>query len=221
MRGLGIRESQMTVARVELAPGPVERLRGEPSVAQRIESICTVAERVLDDAAAARHDQQLAWIVLRDRGWPVERPKVGVGLKPVLGWLRSWSHFVSLPVRIDTAADLIRSQLISRHLDRWEMALLPVLPEPVRRLVTPLDRTGRATLSCLLQALEAWCLATSQCETLSKEKQRLAVTFAALAPEVRRLGLKVPLAPLDLGAWAAIAASARSTAPAADQSATA
>ncbi len=165
----------------------------------------------MDAAAAARHDQQLAWIVLRDRGWPSAHRTTGVDPATVRAWLRTWAHFVSLPDRLTSAQELIRSQLIRRHLERWETALRSDLPADVWGVIGPLDRTGRATLACVLQALDRWWLTTERCDALSGEKRRLSRELAAIGDEVRPLGFQVPWAPLDLDAWAMIAAAVLGT----------
>lgn len=203
---------------------PIDRIRDEGKraeraarLAQQLDKVCVEAESSLVTAVAARHEQQLAWLVLCDRGWPTTQRVEGFDILLVREWLSNWGEMVALPVRILSPRDMVRIRRIRRRLERCESALRPTLPETVWQIVDPLDETGRATLACVLQALVTWLEASARCDASSRQKERLAVWLSLFTHQVRSLGLHAPAAPLDLTAWRVVADEARALADAAQQ----
>jgi hypothetical protein len=178
----------------------------------QLDAICDEGESELREAVAARDEQQIAWLVLCDRGWPRTARVPQLDLSLTHAWLDTWSDQVALPVRITSARDMVKLRQVRRRLERCECSLRNDLPVELWRIVDPLDDTGRATLAYVLHALLAWVDACTRCDIASRAKERLAVRFSLFAPHFRALDLEPPLAPLDVAGWRALASAARSRA---------
>ena len=187
------------IARAERA----ERLSAE------IDALCDAADGELRQAVAARDEQQIAWLVLCDRGWPrtATRPPGDLALSSL--WLDTWGEQVALPVRITSARDMVKLRQVRRRLERCESDLRRTLPPGLWRIVDPLDDTGRSTLAYVLHALFAWCDAWARCDMAALAKDRVAVRFSLFVHQVNGLGLAPPPAPLDVEGWRAVASAAR------------
>lgn len=191
--------------------GAIRAARAE-RMALQLDSVCIEADASLRIALTARHDQQLAWLVLCDRGWPADQAVEGFDIVPVHDWLMHWSDLVALPVRIMSPRHLVKIHRIRRRLERCEAALRPSLPASMWQIVGPLDETGRSTLACVLQALVACVDACAWCDMATRQKKRLAVWLSLFTHQARSLRLTVPAAPLDLDGWRRVASEARALA---------
>lgn len=163
-------------------------------------------------AVRARHDQQMSWLVLCDRGWPQEHAVEGVDFAVTGAWMSAWGDLLALPIRVRTPRDLMRMLTllpIRRRLKHAESALREMLPEGLWAVVDPLDDTGRATLSYLLQAIVVWEDALTRVASASRQKDKTIAAFQLISLEAESLGLLPPTAPLDLDAWRSLAAEAR------------
>jgi hypothetical protein len=187
----------------------VARAERAERLAAQLDAMCDDGERELREAVAARDDQQIAWLVLCDRGWPRTATKQPPDLSQSYAWLETWSEQVALPVRITTARDMVKLRHVRRRLERCESDLKRELPHGLWRIVEPLDDTGRSTLAYVLHALLAWCDACARCDTAARAKERLAIRFSLFAQHVRALGLMLPAARLDLEGWRGVAVAAR------------
>jgi hypothetical protein len=174
-------------------------------------------EAALQASVAARDDQQLAWLVLCDRGWCSADRNAPDDIKPVRRWLTTWADFVSLPVRVLAPQDQVRFRLLRRVLTRLEVDLRTAIPPSVWNIVDPLDETGRATLACALLALEGWVEMSARADAIERAKARHLAFLSFLAELARSLGLSLPAAPLDLSGWREVASAAREMAAAARQ----
>ena len=217
--------STPTVPLTSSMPAPVDggfrgdRDRDQASRAERaerlaaqLEVLCDEGDAALSEAVAARDEQQIAWLILCDRGWPRTSKVLRTDVSLTHGWLDTWSDHVALPVRISTARDMVKLRQVRRRLERCELSLRSDLPAELWRIVDPLDDTGRATLAYVLHALLAWVDACTRCDISTSAKERLAGRFSLFAPHIRALSLDPPLAPLDVSSWRALAAAARSCA---------
>ena len=178
-------------------------------VATQLDGICDDAERELREAVAARDDQQIAWLVLCDRGWPRTATQPPPNQSMTHAWLDTWGAQVALPVRITSARDMVKLRQVRRRLERCEGDLRRELPIDLWQIVDPLDDTGRATLAYVLHALNAWVDACQRCGNAAKAKERLATRFGLFAHHAGALGLIPPAAPLDVQGWRALASDAR------------
>jgi hypothetical protein len=196
-------------ARLDRGPDIGYRRARAERLAQQLDGVLDDAESALDEAVAARHSLQLAWLSLCDRGWPSDRLAAPVDCSHVWQWLASWSELVALPVRVVLPRDLVRQRLIRRRLDRCETSLRGALPSAVWRLADPLDETGRSTLAFILLGLQAWLDSKSRCAAALAQRERMTAFLTRLSQQARALDLAVPVAPLDLAAWREVAAAAR------------
>lgn len=178
-------------------------------LATQLDGICDDAERELREAVAARDDQQIAWLVLCDRGWPRTATQPPPNQSTTHAWLYTWGEQVALPVRITTARDMIKLRQVRRRLERCESDVRRQLPIDLWQIIDPLDDTGRATLAYVLQALNVWVDACLRCVNAAKAKDRLAMRFGLLVHHAGALGLFPPAAPLDVEGWRALASAAR------------
>ncbi len=210
-----------TVARSRML---VEHLRDASSLAWRAERLatqidraCVDTEEALQASISARDAQQLAWLVLCDRGWCQTYRTAPHDAELVRRWLSLWAEFVMLPVRLRKLQDLVQFLLLRRKLSRIERELREAIPPSVWYIVDPLDGTGRATLACALQALEWWVEMRVCADTIERTKARQLAFLSLLSELALSLRLWVPEAPLDLDGWRAVAVAARDMAAAARQ----
>ena len=203
----------------ELSPSQkarLERLR-EPSpasartirLADGIDESCDDVERVQLTSVTARDDEEMAWLMLCDRGWPRDRSAEGLDLTPAFAWLAAWSELVAMPVEIASPLDKSKLRWIEDRLTQCEQPLLAVLPPDVQRVVGPLDRTGRATLAWVLQALVIMVETRSHSAALAARREELVERFGVFRQQARKLGVRAPLAALDVRAWRAASATVR------------
>jgi hypothetical protein len=178
-------------------------------VASQLDSVCDDGERELREAVSARDDQQIAWLVLCDRGWPRAATQYPTGQALTQAWLDTWGEQVALPVRITSARDMVKLRQVRRRLERCELALRRDLPAGLWQIVDPLDDTGRATLAYVLHALHIWVDACVRCDSAAKAKERLAMRLGLFANHAAALGLVPPAAPLDVEGWRSLASAAR------------
>lgn len=186
-----------------------QRLSDPSSAAARfarsLHEICSEADRDLSSAVDARQEQQLAWLVLCDRGWPSDRKLDEHVLPTAHGWLAVWNEFCAMPVKADGIIVRFRLRGIQKRLEKAEVALRPFLPSELWRLVSPLDATGRSTLAYALQAVTGLEAANTQFAAALSRKDVLSARFAALGVQARELGLTPPAAALDVEAWRSLA----------------
>ncbi len=194
----------------------LERLR-EPSsiialnirLADRIDEACDDVERVQLTAVTASDDEDMAWLLLCDRGWPRDRSVEGFDLTPSFAWLAAWSELVSLPVEIATPLDKSKLRWIEEKLTQCEQPLMVALPPDVQRVVGALDRTGRATLAWVLQALVIMVETRAHSAALRSRRDELIERFTMFRQQARQHGVRAPLAALDVRAWRAMSAAVR------------
>ena len=177
------------------------------ALARVVREACDDAEARLGAAVAARDEQQMAWLVLCDRGWPSGDTEPQRAFEAVRAWLAHWTTLVAMPVKIGLT-DRLRLRGIQQRLTEAERALRPALPPALWQLVEPLDDTGRATLAHALHAIVRLDDATQRAAAASEDKAALRNRFAAFAPVAATLSLEVPEALLDLDAWRTLATSA-------------
>ena len=178
----------------------------------QLDAMCDDADGELREAVAARDNQQIAWLVLCDRGWPRTATRPPGDLSLSYSWLETWGEQVALPVRITSARDMVKLRHVRRRLERCESDLRRTLPPGLWRIVDPLDDTGRSTLAYVLHAVLAWCDACARCDVAALAKDRVAARFSLFAHHLKGLGLTPPTAPLDVDGWRAVASAARSLA---------
>ena len=202
----------------------VEHLRDASSLACRAERLaaqidraCVDTEEALTSSILARDAQQLAWLVLCDRGWCPTHRTAPHDAELVRRWLSTWAEFVMLPVRLRKLQDLVKFLLLRRALSRIERELREAIPLSVWYVVDPLDGTGRATLACALLALERWAAMRVCADAIERTKARQLAFLSLLAELALSLRLSVPEAPLDLDGWRAVAVAARDIATTARQ----
>ena len=187
---------------------PARAERAERFAAQ-LDGICGDAERELREAVAARDDQQIAWLVLCDRGWPRAATQPPPNQSMTHAWLDTWGAQVALPVRITSARDMVKLRQVRRRLERCEGDLRRELPIDLWQIIDPLDDTGRATLAYVLHALNVWVDACLRCVNAAKAKELLAMRFGLFAHHAVALALVPPAAPLDVEGWRSLATAAR------------
>lgn len=196
----------------------LERLRMPPAtvpatirLADQIDEACDVVDRDLVRAAMARHDEESAWAVLCDRGWPDDVSLDGIDLTDGYGWLAAWSEFTSLPLEVTSPQDRKKLAWILERLAVCEAPMKQTLPVGLWRVVGVLDGMGRATLSCALHALVACVEARTLHATAVARRDELFERFALFRHQARALGVRTPLAPQDVRAWRATALVIRGT----------
>jgi hypothetical protein len=194
----------------------LDRLR-EPSsttalstrLADQIAAACDDIDRVQLLSVTARDDKEMAWLTLCDRGWPHDGVVEALDLTPSFAWLAAWSEFVSLPPEITSPLDRSKLRWIEERLTQCEAPLQIVLPAAVWLVVGPLDRTGRATLACMLQSLIVFVNAQTHFSAAESRRHDLLERFALYRQQARKLGVRAPLAALDVRAWRATALAVR------------
>jgi hypothetical protein len=196
-------------ARLERLREPATPVAPKARLAEQIEAVCDDVERVQFLAISALDDEAMSWLLLCDRGWPRECPVDGFDLTPAFAWLAAWSELVSLPVEISTPLDKSKLRWIEERLTACEQPLVARLPEGLRQVIGAMDQTGRATLACVLQALVGLIDARSYTAAAASRRDELGARLAVLRREARELGIRAPLAPLDVRAWRATAAAVR------------
>jgi hypothetical protein len=190
----------------------LERLR-EPAgstplpvrLAAHIDDACDELDRLLQAGAEARRACDGAWRELCDRGWPADAPIEGRDLTRAFEWFAVWNEMATLPVTIETSLDQKKLEWLTARLRDCEGPPHPKLPEEVWVLIAPMDRTGRATLAWLLQAVVAWEAAQRDATSVEARRASVVERFALYRREAQKLGIRAPLAPLDLRAWRAAA----------------
>jgi hypothetical protein len=178
-------------------------------LAAQIDRACVETEDVLLASLAARDDQQMAWLVLCDRGWCPNHRRAPTDMWLVRGWLDVWSDFVALPLRVMRPTDRLRRRRCRRQLTRLERDLRAAIPASVWDIADPLDDTGRATLACALLALETWVEMTARADAIEAAKARQLAFLTLLAELSSSLGLPSPEARFDLAEWHKVAEAAR------------
>ena len=196
-------------ARLERLREPAKRIAPNLRLAAEIEEVCDDVERVQFMAISSLDEEAMAWLLLCDRGWPRECPVNGFDLTPAFAWLAAWSELVSLPVEITTPLDRSKLRWIEDRLTQCEPPLQALLPSALREVIGPLDTTGRATMSCVLQALVALIEARTHTASSAARRDELSARLAVFRRDARTLGIRAPLAPLDVRAWRATAAILR------------
>jgi hypothetical protein len=180
------------------------------NLANQIEEACEDVDRVHLAEISARDDEDMAWLVLCDRGWPRDIAVDGQDLALAYGWLAAWAELTSLPVEITSQQDRAKLRWIEARLEQCELPLKRVLPVAMWSVVGPLDATGRATLSYVLKALLALLDARGVAAAAVVRRDELVERFALIRHDARKLGVRAPLAPLDVRAWRATAGVIRS-----------
>jgi hypothetical protein len=178
-------------------------------LAEKIDEACDDVDRAQLTAITARDDEAMAWLILCDRGWPRDASVEGIDLTAAYAWLSAWGELTSLPVTISAPQDRTKLRWIESQLDVAEAQLRNVMPAGLWLVIGPLDATGRATLSYVLNALAALVHARHHCTTAANSRDELFASFAAYRSQSRKLGVRAPLAPLDVRAWRATAAALR------------
>ena len=196
-------------ARLDRLREPASSVAFSIRLADEIEQVCDEVERAQLTAAAARDDEEMAWLMLCDRGWPRDCVAMGFDLTASFAWLAAWSAFVSLPVEIVTPLDRSKLRWIEERLTACELPLQSLLPDGLWPVIGALDQTGRATLAFVLQALVTLSEARARAVSAAERRDQLVGRLSCFRPEARKLGFRAPLAPLDLRAWRATAASVR------------
>ena len=196
-------------ARLERLREPAAPVASSARLADQIEEACDDVERVQFMAISALDDEAMAWLLLCDRGWPNDCPVDGFDLTPAFAWLAAWSELVSLPVEITTPLDRSKLRWIEERLTACEQPLASRLPQALRQVIGVMDSTGRATLACVLQALVALMEARTHTTSAAARRDELIARLAVCRRQARELGIRAPLAPLDVRAWRATAGSVR------------
>lgn len=178
-------------------------------LAAQIDDACEELTRVLSAAAEMQALLDRAWLELCNRGWPADAQIEGRDLTRAFEWFSFWNEMATLPVTIGTALDRKKLDWLMARLRECEGPPHPKLPEEVWILISPLNDTGRATLAFLMQAVVA--LEAAKRDAASVERRQAAVLerFAVYRREAQQLGIRAPLAPLDLRAWRAAAQDVR------------
>jgi hypothetical protein len=212
--------SAMTSDATNAAPrtdGSVERqsrAARADRLATQLDALCEHAERALRESVAARDAQQIAWLVVCDRGWPRTMLRADIDLTLTDAWLAAWSAHVALPVRLLAPRDLVEQRRIRRRLDECETALRSALPAEVWRVVDPLDDTGRSTLAYVLQAIVVWANTCARCNECGRAREQLSLQYTPFVHQAYALGYAPPSALLDLDGWRRVMAMARGDAAA-------
>jgi hypothetical protein len=178
-------------------------------LAAQLDGMVDDAERTLRASVSARDAQQIAWLVVCDRGWPRAVLRTDIDLALTDAWMLAWGAHVALPIRLMTPRDLVEQRRIRRRLEQCESALRSALPPAVWHVVDPLDETGRSTLAYVLQAIVVWVDACARCDECARVRERFAIRFSMFAEQAHALGLVPPLALLDLDGWRTVIAAAR------------
>lgn len=186
-------------------------------LASQIDRACAESESAMQASLAARDDQQLAWLILCDRGWCAHHRRAPDDMQLVRRWLATWADYVALPVWVQAPQDQVRCRLLRRALTRLEVGLRAAIPPSVWNIVDPLDATGRATLACALLALDRWVEMSAHAAAIERTKARQMSFLSLLAELARSLGLAAPSAPFDLNGWRGLATQARALAALARQ----
>lgn len=176
--------------------------------AHTVLATCDECEGGLAAAVAVRQEQEMAWLVLCDRGWPAHQMVPQPAIPVVTEWLACWAEFVQLPVKVQGIRDRFRLRALQSRFEKVEGTLKPMFPAEVWHLVQPLDATGRATFAFILQGiqqLEAIRLKAAESRRL---RAQLIARFNTFRAPTQALGIEPPDAPLDTAAWRRIATEA-------------
>lgn len=176
--------------------------------ARQLVATCDECEGGLAAAVQVRQEQEMAWLVLCDRGWPAHQMVPQPAIPVVAEWLACWDDFVKLPPKVEGIRDRFRLRGVLSRFEKVEGTLKPMLPAEVWRLVLPLDATGRATFSFILQGIQALEVIRLRAAESRKLRAQLIARFNTFREPAQALGLQPPEAPLDTAAWRAIAAAA-------------
>lgn len=196
-------------ARLERLREPTSTAAFSARLADQIDAACDDVERVQLLSVTALDDEAMAWLTLCDRGWPHDGVVDALDLTPAFAWLAGWSELVSLPPEISSPLDRSKLRWIDERLTQCEAPLRSVLPDAVWLVVGPLDQTGRATLAFVLQALITFVDARTHTSAAESRNRDLVDRFAVYRQQARRLGVRAPLAALDVRAWRAAALAVR------------
>lgn len=153
--------------------------------------------------------RDLAWMELCNRGWPVDAQIEGRDLTRAFEWFAVWNEMATLPVTIDTSLDQKKLDWLKARLRECEGPPHPKLPEGIWILISPLDDTGRATLAFLMQAVVALEAAKREAAAVERRKAAVVERFALCRREAYKLGIRAPLAPLDVRARRTAATAVR------------
>ncbi|MDZ7630143.1 MAG: hypothetical protein U5K74_01990 [Gemmatimonadaceae bacterium] len=179
--------------------------------AAAVESCCAESEADLAQAKAALDAEGMAWIVLCDRGWPVEvRPDVSM-LAAAREWMAAWGEFAALPLPPSGSPDEPRHRDLRLALFWCELTLWPALPRAVWDVVGPLNPTGQSTLAYLLQQLAVWLEANALALAAAQRTVSARERFERLRMDALSLGLTPPADSLDLLQWRALVTVVRET----------
>ncbi|MCC7051888.1 MAG: hypothetical protein IT355_01390 [Gemmatimonadaceae bacterium] len=184
-------------------------------LARQVRAACDDCERGLAVAVQTRQEQEMAWLVLCDRGWPSDTMVADRAIPVVEEWLACWRDFIALPVKVDGIRDRFRLRGVQQRFEKLEATLRSLLPGAVWQLVLPLDATGRATLAYILQAIHALEATRTRAQASRRLREQLIARFNALREPAIALGLEPPDAPLDTAYWRTLATAAyrRATRP--------
>ena len=177
-------------------------------LARQLRSACDDCERGLAAAVQTRQEQEMAWLVLCDRGWPADQMVAAPAIAVVEDWLACWRDFIALPVKVDGIRDRFRLRGVQQRFEKVEATLRPLLPAAVWQLVLPLDATGRATLAYILQAIHDLEATRTRAQASRRLREQLIARFNALRGPTIALGIEPPDAPLDTAYWRKVAAAA-------------
>jgi hypothetical protein len=177
-------------------------------LAREILAACDDCDRGLAIAVQARQDQEMAWLMLCDRGWPADSMVPVAAIPEAEDWLACWREFVALPVKVEGIRDRFRLRGMQQRFEKAELAMRPLLPATLWQLVLPLDATGRATLSFLLQGVQALEEARARSLASQRHRAQLIARFNAFRNRATAIGAEPPDAPLDTASWRRVANAA-------------
>ncbi len=196
-------------ARLEKLREPASSLPLPVRLAGQIDDACEELTRVLTAATEMKAVLDDAWLELCNRGWPADTRIEGRDLTRAFEWFAVWNEIATLPVTIDTTLQQKKLDWLMARLRECEGPPHPKLPEEVWILISPLTDTGRATLAFLMQAVVALEAARRDAASVELRKAAVVERFAVYRREAQQLGIRAPLAPLDLRAWRATAKAVR------------
>lgn len=196
-------------ARLDRLREPVGSVLVPVRLADRIDEACEELTRVASAEAEARELVNAAWRALCERGWPTDARIEGRDLTRAFEWFAAWNELATLPVTIVSARDQKKHDWLMARLRECEGPPHPKLPEEVWILIAPLDQTGRATFAYLMQAVVAWEAVQRNAAAVEQRKGTVVERLAVQRREALKLGIRAPLAPLDVRAWRATAQALR------------
>ena len=196
-------------ARLERLREPTAGVPFPERLGAQIDDACEELTRVLAAAAESKALFDGAWLELCTRGWPADATLEGRDLTRAFEWLAVWREMATLPLEIDTTHDERKQEWLAARLRACEGPPHPKLPEEVWVLIAPMDQTGRATLACLLEAVLVWDAAKRDVTGVEQRRATVVERLAFHRHQAQKLGIRAPLAPLDLRAWQATAQAVR------------